>query len=120
MIEAKRNPFLANASVTVRITKERNVKKKEGFGYDVERMIEKYPVLLDIVFEASRIYSIKPVLCRMGKGQGKLIGDFAAYSQNDILIHAYIPKPRMYPLALLMEKQGLFNSTGLSVTYYYI
>lgn len=116
----KRNNILDNCIVIIKMLSDKHLSKQERLGKNVTKVLDRYPVIITLVMEASRIICIKPQLCRMGKGKGKVIGVASAFNRDDTLLYAFVPKDKMFHLTKIMDKQGLFDTSSLYVLVYYI
>jgi ribosomal protein L16/L10AE len=94
--------------------------KSNSLGKNILRILNRYPVIIDIIGQAYKILTIKPILSRMGKGKGKIIGEYIPYRESNTLLQVYVSLDKMVYFINRIKKEGLFNSCALSVTIYYL
>jgi ribosomal protein L16/L10AE len=102
--------------ITIRSREERRIREKEEEG-ELKKIINRYPIIGLIIGYAFKIITKKPILTRMGKGKGKIIGKYKPINKDGIILEGYIPKNKVKYIIYRMKKEGVYNSKILVQFY---
>ena len=90
------------------------IRVKEGKRTDkddtvLNRILIRYPMIEKIIRKKDKIMTEKPILTRMGKGNGKAIGRYRIAGKGEIIYIGYINKREVLGVIGRMKKEGVFN-----------
>jgi len=104
--------------ITIRSKNSSIIRDKEDRD-QIKKIITKYPIIGEIIGIAYKIITKKPILTRMGKGKGKIVGKCRPVEKGGIILEGYIPKRRIKYIIYRMKKEGVYNSnSNISVTLF--
>lgn len=106
--------------IIINSRKSSRIREVGGEGKELLKIINRYPIIGELLGQSYVPLTIKPILTRMGKGKGKRIGIYKPISYNDNVIQLYIPIEKIKYILYRMKKEGIYNKNSLIQVSIYI